>query len=90
MFVYFFMHMDIRDKRLNERRYYLLKVKLFTHCFIFILFFYRYKKAAIKLLCMFDSLIHFAGLKALGESVQKSLMYYHNNVVATLTLLEVI
>ncbi|MFK7731567.1 MAG: UDP-glucose 4-epimerase GalE [Pseudomonadales bacterium] len=34
----------------------------------------------------FDSVIHFAGLKAVGESVQKSLMYYQNNIQGTLTL----
>ncbi|XP_071737456.1 UDP-glucose 4-epimerase GEPI48-like [Rutidosis leptorrhynchoides] len=37
----------------------------------------------------FDAVIHFAGLKAVGESVQKPMMYYDNNVVGTLTLLEV-
>ena len=37
----------------------------------------------------FDAVIHFAGLKAVGESVEKPLMYYDNNVVGTLTLLEV-
>ena len=36
-----------------------------------------------------DSVIHFAGLKAVGESVAKPLEYYDNNVVGTLTLLEV-
>jgi UDP-glucose 4-epimerase len=36
-----------------------------------------------------DSVIHFAGLKAVGESVQKPLEYYDNNVVGTLRLLEV-
>lgn len=36
-----------------------------------------------------DSVIHFAGLKAVGESVEKPLMYYHNNVAGTLELLEV-
>ena len=34
-------------------------------------------------------MIHFAGLKAVGESVAKPLMYYRNNLDATLTLLEV-
>ena len=33
--------------------------------------------------------IHFAGLKAVGESVQKPLLYYHNNITGTITLLEV-
>jgi len=33
--------------------------------------------------------IHFAGLKAVGESVGKPLEYYHNNITGTLVLLEV-
>ena len=33
--------------------------------------------------------IHFAGLKAVGESIQKPLEYYTNNIVGTLVLLEV-
>ncbi|KAM5572143.1 UDP-glucose 4-epimerase GEPI48 [Rosa sericea] len=37
----------------------------------------------------FDAVIHFAGLKAVGESVQKPLLYYNNNIVGTITLLEV-
>ena len=36
-----------------------------------------------------DVVIHFAGLKAVGESVKKPLMYYRNNIDTTLTLLEV-
>ncbi len=36
-----------------------------------------------------DSVIHFAGLKAVGESVVKPLEYYHNNITGTLTLCEV-
>lgn len=32
--------------------------------------------------------IHFAGYKAVGESVEKPLMYYKNNLLSTLTLLE--
>lgn len=35
-----------------------------------------------------DSVIHFAGLKAVGESVEKPLNYYNNNVYGTLTLCE--
>ncbi|MEA3550269.1 UDP-glucose 4-epimerase GalE [Pseudarthrobacter sp. C1] len=34
-----------------------------------------------------DAVIHFAGLKAVGESVEKPLKYYQNNVVGTLNLL---
>lgn len=36
-----------------------------------------------------DSVIHFAGLKAVGESVEKPIEYYKNNVVGTINLLEV-
>ena len=35
-----------------------------------------------------DAVIHFAGLKAVGESVSKPLEYYSNNLGSTLTLLE--
>lgn len=35
-----------------------------------------------------DSVIHFAGLKAVGESVSIPLKYYHNNLTGTLILLE--
>ena len=35
-----------------------------------------------------DAVIHFAGLKAVGESVQKPVEYYRNNLDSTLTLLE--
>lgn len=36
-----------------------------------------------------DAVIHFAGYKAVGESVSKPLMYYRNNIDSTLNLLEV-
>lgn len=36
-----------------------------------------------------ETVIHFAGLKAVGESVEKPLKYYRNNIDTTLTLLEV-
>jgi UDP-glucose 4-epimerase len=36
-----------------------------------------------------DAVIHFAGLKAVGESVQVPLKYYHNNITGTLNLCEV-
>ena len=35
-----------------------------------------------------DAVIHFAGLKAVGESVEKPLLYYDNNVGGTVALLE--
>ena len=37
----------------------------------------------------FDAVIHFAGLKAVGESVSKPLEYYHNNMTGTFILLDV-
>ncbi|WP_226536073.1 UDP-glucose 4-epimerase GalE [Fictibacillus halophilus] len=36
-----------------------------------------------------EAVIHFAGLKAVGESVEKPLFYYHNNITGTLILSEV-
>lgn len=35
-----------------------------------------------------DSVIHFAALKAVGESVSKPLSYYNNNILGTISLLE--
>lgn len=35
-----------------------------------------------------DGVIHFAGLKAVGESVEKPLLYYKNNLVSTMVLAE--
>ncbi|KAE9614072.1 hypothetical protein Lal_00016440 [Lupinus albus] len=37
----------------------------------------------------FDAVIHFAGLKAVGESVHKPLVYYDNNLIGTIILFEV-
>ena len=36
-----------------------------------------------------DAVIHFAGYKAVGETIKKPLMYYRNNIGCTLSLLEV-
>ena len=36
-----------------------------------------------------SAVVHFAGLKAVGESVAKPWEYYHNNIVGTLTLVDV-
>jgi UDP-glucose 4-epimerase len=49
-------------------------------------------KAALKKIFAadsFDAVIHFAALKAVGESVEKPLEYYHNNVTGTLILCDV-
>jgi len=37
----------------------------------------------------FDAVIHFAALKAVGESVEKPLLYYHNNITGSIVLCEV-
>ena len=57
--------------------------------------FYQGDVASIELLQqIFDenenihSVIHFAGYKAVGESVEKPIMYYQNNLISTLNLLE--
>ena len=36
----------------------------------------------------FDGVIHFAGLKAVGESCEKPLMYFDNNIIGSLRLFE--
>lgn len=36
-----------------------------------------------------EAAIHFAGYKAVGESVEKPIMYYENNIMSTLSLIEV-
>jgi hypothetical protein len=40
------------------------------------------------LLGRFNAVIHFAGLKAMGESVRMPLHYYNNNIIRTLNLLD--
>lgn len=37
----------------------------------------------------FDSVIHFAGLKAVGESTKIPIRYYHNNITGTLNLIDI-
>ena len=38
--------------------------------------------------CRFDAVIHFAGRKAVGESVSQPMLYYTHNVVAAVNLIE--
>ncbi len=50
-------------------------------------------KAALEQVFMenkIDACIHFAGLKAVGESCEKPLLYYHNNITGTLNLCELL
>ncbi len=37
----------------------------------------------------FDAVIHFAGLKAVGESTRMPIRYYHNNITGTLNLVDI-
>jgi len=37
---------------------------------------------------MVDAVVHFAGYKAVGESVKKPVMYYENNIISTLNILK--
>ncbi len=39
--------------------------------------------------CDIEAVIHFAGLKAVGESISNPLLYYNNNLISTLALLDV-
>lgn len=39
-------------------------------------------------ICSYDAVIHFAGLKAVGESVLNPLRYYNNNLIGTINLYE--
>ena len=48
-------------------------------------FMYRYVLFQHKI----SHVMHFAGLKAVGESCDKPLMYYKNNLEATMNLIEV-
>lgn len=40
-------------------------------------------------MCRFDAVIHFAGRKAVGESVEFPMLYYTHNVLGTINLIEV-
>jgi dTDP-D-glucose 4,6-dehydratase len=59
------------------------------HSFLFCKFVSSVFLLLDNLLFRFDAVVHFAGLKAVGESVQKPLLYYDNNVIGTINLLEV-
>ncbi len=45
-------------------------------------------KTAVKCCCRFDAVIHFAGRKAVGESVQFPMLYYTHNIVGAVNLIE--
>ena len=48
----------------------------------------RERASIERILSGIDAVVHFAGLKAVGESVAKPLLYYDNNVGGTIALLE--
>jgi UDP-glucose 4-epimerase len=81
----------IADNLVNSQRNVVTKIKRITGVKPF---FYKVdvadKKSMRKVFSehKFDAVIHFAGLKAVSESVQKPLLYYRNNLDSTLTLLE--
>jgi UDP-glucose 4-epimerase len=43
---------------------------------------------AVEMACRFDAVIHFAAFKAVGESMEKPLEYYHNNIGGSMSLLQ--
>jgi UDP-glucose 4-epimerase len=45
-----------------------------------------YKLKTVSERYLFDAIIHFAGYKAVGESVSNPIMYYHNNLTSTLNI----
>ncbi len=81
----------IVDNLVNSKREVLDKIKKITGIAVT---FYEYDlcdKEKINLVFdkeKIDAVIHFAGLKAVGESVEKPLLYYQNNLISTLNLLE--
>ncbi len=50
----------------------------------------RLKEELFEVESAFDGIIHFAALKAVGESVEKPVMYYHNNLNSQINLLKCI
>lgn len=85
------MKMEIRIEGLE-------RVKLITHCDSDRIKFYNVnmcdsidlEKVFQETAQPFYSCIHFAGLKAVGESVAKPLLYYKNNILSTINLLELL
>lgn len=82
----------IVDNLCNSKRDVVDKIKVITGVDVpFYELDLRNKEELDKIFKMYDieSVIHFAGLKAVGESVSKPLEYYDNNLNSTLCLLEV-
>jgi len=68
----------IRVQKITEKRFPIINIDLCNKNDVFDVF-ENYNNI--------DSVIHFAGLKAVGESIEKPLDYYNNNLISTLNLL---
>lgn len=83
----------IVDNLMNSKISVLEKLKLITHANIDFFDYDICNKGTLETLFIeyqFDAVLHFAGLKAVGESVEKPLMYYKNNVIGTIELSELV
>lgn len=86
------------DNLVNSNIESIVRVKELTNCDDKRLHFYNVdlcdKNKLEEVLISYDSklkaCIHFAGLKAVGESVENPLLYYNNNLISTLNLLELL
>jgi UDP-glucose 4-epimerase len=79
------------DNLLNANAKVLDRLKELTHQDVAFFEVDMCDEAAVKKLFSeqkFDAVIHFAGLKAVGESVAKPLWYYENNIMGTLNILK--
>jgi len=81
----------IIDNLINSKKNVVDKIKQITNnniIFYEIDLFDKYELLQIFTKHKFDCVMHFAGLKAVAESVNKPLLYYKNNIMITLNLLE--
>ncbi|GLJ55999.1 hypothetical protein SUGI_1202340 [Cryptomeria japonica] len=86
-----FWLLEVLDSSEATRRVRRLASPQFQHNLIFSLGDLCRKEDVEKVfsLAKFDAVIHFAGFKAVGESVEKPLKYYNNNLIGTLNLFDV-
>ena len=87
-----FRRCDIRDKEglkkgKSVKCCQVCSILFLRHARIFLIF-YWFVKSVLNEFPEIDSCVHFAGLKAVGESVAKPLMYYDCNIGGTVNLLE--
>ena len=77
------------SSRESLRRVELLTGKNISFCQVNLLDESSLEKVFTEAATPFDAVIHFAGKKAVGESVEQPLLYYHNNISGTLILCRV-